>query len=285
MRFGPVCCLVVSALLLGTEAEQAAASFTGEPPLRLSESVEAIVRDLEDYIPDYMEQQSIPGVAVALIRDSRIAWASGFGITNTMAWKPVTVDTLFEAASNCLLFQVGRIVILRMLSNRPKSQIALTTIWSLLVLTGLGLWAFGIRNLPVPKWTPVPAGAASSVRATAIDMATFLIEISNPRFLDEETAQQLQTPQVPLDRELSWGLGPGIQHSQQGDALWQWGQHIDFQSVMIIYPDQGFGVVVLTNSDLLNPDVAINIAHRAIGGKIDHIRRGSHLEFDYRKNQ
>ena len=90
----------------------------------------------------------------------------------------------------------------------------------------------------------------------------------------------MQTPQVRLSSELSWGLGPGIQHSQQGDALWQWGQHIDFQSVMIIYPEYGFGVVVFTNSDLLNPDVAIEIAHRALGGKIEPIRRASHLEFN-----
>jgi hypothetical protein len=40
--------------------------------------------------------------------------------------------------------------------------------------------------------------------------------------------------------------------------------------------------VVHTNSDLLNPDVAIRIAHRAIGGKIEPLRRASHLEFNYR---
>jgi hypothetical protein len=68
---------------------------------------------------------------------------------------------------------------------------------------------------------------------------------------------------------------------QQGDALWQWGQHIDFQSVMMIYPEHGFGVVVCTNNDLLNPDVAIEIAHRALGGKIVPIRRAIHLEFNY----
>jgi hypothetical protein len=55
----------------------------------------------------------------------------------------------------------------------------------------------------------------------------------------------------------------------------------DFQSVMIIYPDLGHGVVVLTNSDALNPDVAIEIAHRALGGHIDAILRASHLGFNY----
>lgn len=52
---------------------------------------------------------------------------------------------------------------------------------------------------------------------------------------------------------------------------------------MIIYPKHGFGVVVLTNNDLVNSDVAIEIAHRALGGKIESIRRAIHLEFNYGK--
>ena len=50
---------------------------------------------------------------------------------------------------------------------------------------------------------------------------------------------------------------------------------------MIIYPDLGYGVVVLANSDFLNAEVAIDIAHRALGGSIESIRRGSRLEFNY----
>ena len=133
----------------------------------------------------------------------------------------------------------------------------------------------------MPKWPPVSASAAWSLRATAGDMATFLIELSKPRYLNSEISKQLQSSQVSLSNDLSWGLGPGIQHSQFGDALWQWGQNIDFQSVLIVYPKHGFGVVVLCNNDLQNPDVAIEIAHRALGGLIDPIRRASHLEFNY----
>jgi CubicO group peptidase (beta-lactamase class C family) len=181
-----------------------------------------------------------------------------------------------------LLLAAGLTVVRRLFPDRRGWRVAGTAIWTVLVLVGLGILVLGVRNLPVPRWPPVRADAASSVRATAGDMARFLIELSDPRWLAEETAAELRTPQVGLNEDLSWGLGPGIQHSRQGDALWQWGQHIDFQSIMIIYPDHGFGVVVLTNSDLLNPDVAIRIAHRAIGGKIEPLRRASHLEFNYR---
>lgn len=484
------------ALLLGAEMVYSQSSAREESPLRLSEPVEAIVADLERYVPEYMEQEAIPGIAIALIRNGSVVWTSGFGVTNTLTREPVTADTLFEVASNSkvmtayvalrlvdqgilsldrplnsylsepwlppseyrdqitlrqvlshssglghnslsreslfppgrgysysgmgylylqevieevtqrsledlaqdllfkplgmdsssyvnederlisrtanghiwamvptlffvvlfvvallcvgllgfpilrlwkgrwkptrtmtigaflvgfvlsllppfllfgwlglaefawaialcgtgltatfsLLFLAGRWVISRGLSDRYRARIAGTIVWTVLVLGGLGLLVDNIRNLPVVRWTPVPAGAASSVRATAGDMGLFLVELSRPRFLSEATAGQLQAPQIELGSDLSWGLGPGIQHSRQGDALWQWGQHIDFQSVMVIYPEHGFGAVVLTNSDLLNPDVAINIAHRILGGEIEPIRRGSHTEFDYRES-
>jgi CubicO group peptidase (beta-lactamase class C family) len=113
------------------------------------------------------------------------------------------------------------------------------------------------------------------MRATAADLARFLIEIANPQHLSAETAVQMHTPQVALRSDLSWGLGPGIQHSPEGDALWHGGQELDFQSVMVIYPDLGDGAVVLTNSDFLNAGVAIDMARRALGGSIDAIRRAA----------
>jgi hypothetical protein len=181
-----------------------------------------------------------------------------------------------------LLYLAGRAITVRLSPGRSGKRIALTIFWSVLVVVGLTVLATRITNLPVPKWPAVRANAAGSLRATAGDMAAFLIELHDPQYLSAEMATQLQTPQVRLSSDLSWGLGPGIQHSQQGDALWQWGQHIDFQSIMMIYPEHGFGVVVCTNNDLLSPDVAVEIAHQALGGRIEPIRQAIHLEFNYR---
>jgi CubicO group peptidase (beta-lactamase class C family) len=198
------------------------------------------------------------------------------------AWL-IALFGLVLAVAFVLAFLVGRAVILRLSLRRPWQQIALTIVWGVLVLAGLGLITSNLANLPVPEWTAVKADAAGSMRATAPDLATFLIELSNPQHLSAESAAQLQASQIDLSRDLAWGLGPGIQHSQQGDALWQWGQTIDFQSIMIVYPKHNFGVVVCTNSDLFNPDVALEIAHRALGGKIEPIRQALHLEFNYRE--
>ena len=484
----------------GRAATPALPASGQEPPLRIAEPVEAIAADLEHYIPEYMHEQNVPGVAIALIHDGKVVWTEGFGVANTITRKPATPEMLFEVASNSkvvtayialrlvdqgrlsldeplnaylpepwlppseyrdaitlrhvlshsaglghntlereslfapgqgysysaigflyvqevieqvtgqpledvaqemvfeplgmssssfvnraeflprtvnghlragvpvLLFVVpfavcfvilglvgllilrirtgrwrptlrmvvgvyavafilpclaafvllgkagllefawlialcglvlavalalvlfaGRFMILRLRSGqalrlspeRPGKWIALAAVLGVLLVAALTC-SQAKANLPVPRWPVAPADAAGSLRATAGDLATFLIELSNPQYLSAETAAQLKASQVRLSRDLSWGLGPGIQHSQQGDALWQWGQHLDFQSVMIIYPEHGFGVVVCTNSDLLNPDVAIAIAHRAIGGQIEPLRRATHLEFNYR---
>jgi CubicO group peptidase (beta-lactamase class C family) len=498
MKFKVFPLLALLVLLIGLVADDQTAALAArpsqqEPPLRLSEPTEAIVTDLEDYIPDYMHEKNIPGVAIALIRDGEIVWTEGFGVANAITRKPVTPETPFEVASNskvvtayialrlvdqgklsldeplnaylsepwlppseyrdtitlrhvlshssglgriggkslfapgrgyyysasgllylqavieqvtgqsledaaqemafvplgmssssyvnpteitprtanghvrafvpALLFTVpfvaslvivgllgllilrirtgqwrptrwmvigtcavafvlslllafvlfremswlefawliafcgiilaiafalayfaGRVIILRLSPERPRKLTAPTIVLSMLIVVVLAC-SQARSNLPVSKWPATHADAAGSVRATVGDMAAFLIELSNPRYLSAETATQLQTSQVRLSSDLSWGLGPGIQHSHQGDALWQWGQHIDFQSVMIIYPEHGFGVVVCTNNDLLNPEVAVEIAHRALGGKIEPIRRAIRLEFNYREEK
>lgn len=461
-----------------------------EPPLRLSEPTDSISADLESFIPDYMQEQNIPGVAIALIRDGEIVWSEGFGVANVITREPVTPEMAFEVASNskvvtayialqlvdqgvlaldeplnaylpepwlpdaeyrdtitlrhvlshssglgqigreiqfppgsgyfyspsgylylqevieqvtgqsledtaqemvfiplgmssssfvnpteitqrtsnghvlavvpmvlftvlyvvalvivgfigltimrvrtgqwrptrrmvmgigtvafvlvilaafvflseigllefawlialcgfilviagALVFTVSSIIIRRLSPARSKKLTALAIVIS--VLSGCVFACSGaLWNLPVPRWPAASADAAGSLRAPVGDMAAFLLELSNPHYLSDEMATQMGASQVRLSSDLSWGLGPGIQHSQQGDALWQWGQHIDFQSVMIIYPEHGFGVVVCTNSDLLSPDVAVEIAHRALGGKIAPIRQAINLDFNYR---
>jgi CubicO group peptidase (beta-lactamase class C family) len=183
-------------------------------------------------------------------------------------------------------FLVGRAIMVRLLPERRRLRAVLLILWSVVVVAVLGLLTGKVHNLPVPRWPPPGNGAAGGMRATASDLATFLIELSNPQLLSAETAAQLQASQVKLSHDLSWGLGPGIQHSQQGDALWQWGQHLHFQSVMILYPEHGHGVVVCTNNDLLSPEVAIEIAHRALGGKIEPIlRQAVGLEYNYREGE
>ncbi len=68
--------------------------------LRIHEPLEAVVADLEAFIPVYMEQEGVPGVAIALVRDGRVAWTGEFGVTSILTGKPVTPDSTFKVASN-----------------------------------------------------------------------------------------------------------------------------------------------------------------------------------------
>ena len=482
--------LVVMAFAFWLVASIPATAFTGHAPapMRVNEPLETVVADLEAFIPAYMEQEGVPGVGIALVRDGRVAWSGEFGVTNVLTGKPVTSDSTFKVASNskvvtayialrlvdqgllaldepldnylskpylvqeeyrpvvtlrhtlshtsgmghdsisrklrfrpgagyaysangflytqavmeevtgrsleelgqemvfqplgmehssfvnrpavmdqpaqghlpalvpALLFAIPFLVVLlvlvllalivgrlrsgrwhisgrtglaiyllaclaasglaflllqgtsatyailililcgtpllvvflgdyvlrRLLPERARLRKGLLTLLALAVVLLMAGAVLVMGDLPGVSPEAARPGAAGTIRATAADMARFLIEIANPQHLSPETAAAMHTPQVSLREDLSWGLGPGIQHSPAGDALWQWGQALDFQSVMIIYPDLGYGVVVLTNSDALNSDVAIEIAHRALGGSMDAIRRASHLEFNYR---
>lgn len=118
----------------------------------------------------------------------------------------------------------------------------------------------------MPTVMSPPPNAVGSLTTTASDLATFLAEVAAPSLLDEETASQVRTPQIAISDDFSWGLGIGIQHSDQGDALWQNGMTPGFRSVMVIYPEHQWGVVVLTNSDS-GLQAAYDVAARALGGK------------------
>jgi CubicO group peptidase (beta-lactamase class C family) len=46
-----------------------------------------------------MAEQVVPGVSIAVIQDGAIVWAGGFGMADVESERPVTADTLFQAAS------------------------------------------------------------------------------------------------------------------------------------------------------------------------------------------
>jgi CubicO group peptidase (beta-lactamase class C family) len=48
---------------------------------------------------EQMTAAKVPGMAVALIKGSRLAWSHGYGIADLATKRPVTADTLFMLAS------------------------------------------------------------------------------------------------------------------------------------------------------------------------------------------
>jgi CubicO group peptidase (beta-lactamase class C family) len=108
------------------------------------------------------------------------------------------------------------------------------------------------------------ANAAASLRTTPTDYAKFVIAIINGTGLKETTVQQMLTPQVKLDEgcvnclnrkvmqpsaSLAWGLGVGLEHTEQGDGFWHWGDNGGFKDYVIAYKKLKTGVVIFTNGD------------------------------------
>jgi CubicO group peptidase (beta-lactamase class C family) len=125
-----------------------------------------------------------------------------------------------------------------------------------------------LRNFPtpLPNWFPPGGNAASSLRTTASDLAYFLIELMESRHLNKDLMAQLQAPQVRVNEHVSWGLGIGIQHSLHGESLWHWGSNPGSKSMMVVYPAQRSGIVVLCNGSQ-GENLIVEIAKRALGGK------------------
>jgi CubicO group peptidase (beta-lactamase class C family) len=149
--------------------------------------------------------------------------------------------------------------------SSPERHRLLRAVWAIAVVVLL-LWLSTRTTVQIPRCPSPEPSPVGSLRSSAGDLARFLIEVTRPRHVSPQIAREIRTAQVRIDDDFSWGLGLGIQHSSRGDALWQMGITLGFRSVVVIYPEHGWGVVVLTNSDDGLP-VAYDVAGRALGGK------------------
>ena len=55
--------------------------------------------ELDRFVQAYLDYFKIPGISVAVIKDSKVVYHRGFGVKNAATREPVTDDTVFEAAS------------------------------------------------------------------------------------------------------------------------------------------------------------------------------------------
>ena len=69
-----------------------------ENPLRM-EAVENVAEDLEAYIPGRMKGEEVTGLSVALIRENRIVWNRGYGVSNSLTGAMIDTNTVFYVAS------------------------------------------------------------------------------------------------------------------------------------------------------------------------------------------
>jgi CubicO group peptidase (beta-lactamase class C family) len=97
------------------------------------------------------------------------------------------------------------------------------------------------RELP-PEWIP------ASLTTTAADMGRFAVELLSPRLLSATSRQQLFETQVNVSECIGWGLLMGTDRCGGRLTAWQWGSNLGFQGLLVLVPDAGKGVVILTNT-------------------------------------
>jgi CubicO group peptidase (beta-lactamase class C family) len=54
---------------------------------------------LDAFIREQVSRTRVPGLSIALVHDSKLAWANGYGVANSLTGRVVTPETPFEAAS------------------------------------------------------------------------------------------------------------------------------------------------------------------------------------------
>jgi CubicO group peptidase (beta-lactamase class C family) len=90
---------LVTTALVALSVRRAWADATASHAPRVKEKTPQVIARLQRLIPELLQEGDVPGLAVALVRDGKLAWSSGFGVKNAKTREPVDDDTVFEAAS------------------------------------------------------------------------------------------------------------------------------------------------------------------------------------------
>jgi CubicO group peptidase (beta-lactamase class C family) len=105
-----------------------------------------------------------------------------------------------------------------------------------------------------PLRTTMPkAQAAASLHTTPEEYARFVCMMLTPGIgsglLTHKWRDEMLRPQVWLSKTLAWGLGWGLQQTEDGHAFWHWGDNPGFKSLTLTYLEAQIGLVIMANGD------------------------------------
>ncbi|NMM37773.1 MAG: beta-lactamase family protein [Glaciimonas sp.] len=103
------------------------------------------------------------------------------------------------------------------------------------------------NGAPRASWDLKKPIAAFSLYTSAADYEKFLVTVLN----DHHVLKQIIASPVAVDPSLnlSWGLGWGIERTQDDLFIWQWGNNTGYREFVIASVRTGDGFVMLTNSE------------------------------------
>jgi hypothetical protein len=110
----------------------------------------------------------------------------------------------------------------------------------------------------------------ATLQTTACDYARFLIAVMKGESLNEQTYREMLDFQSTYSKEgyegVDWGLGTGLERSDYGIGIWQWGDNSCAQAFYLAFPERKIGVVYFANS-FFGLALANDIVDIAISGE------------------
>jgi len=107
------------------------------------------------------------------------------------------------------------------------------------------------QGIPQPD-RQIRIADADSLLTTASDYATFVVACVWPDGSEptDQPSRLMMRPHVSVADDLYWGLGWGIEETDEGSLLWHIGGGIGapFQNFVCVSASHGIGMVILTNS-------------------------------------
>jgi CubicO group peptidase (beta-lactamase class C family) len=102
-------------------------------------------------------------------------------------------------------------------------------------------------TVPIERYIGSP-NLASSLQVTAPDLAKFALELMTPTLITAKGQSLMLKEQVQVKEDVSWAHGIGIDKTDGRTTYWHWGSNPGFQSLFVIDPKTGDGIVILTNT-------------------------------------
>lgn len=171
--------------------------------------------------------------------------------------------------------------LIEVLSGQPCSDYIQTNIFDPFGMNYSVFWWDGEKDWPIATghdkngepvekwlWTQMIAGAG--LHCSTADFARFVSAVMTPKtespysISAELTKEMFQTqiqvndsanwhddwpkPDIDLNPNVGWALGWGTQQSDEGHAIWHWGDNGIYKSFVIAYPDEKSSLLIMTNS-------------------------------------
>jgi CubicO group peptidase (beta-lactamase class C family) len=145
------------------------------------------------------------------------------------------------------------------------------------------------------------ARSASTLETTLDDYTLFTEAVLKNRILKPATTKEMFKPQIKLRSvqqfgplslidsslndgiELSYGLGWGLLKSPYGTGAFKEGHGDGFQHYSIIFPEQGTGIIIMSNSDNAE-SIFKELLETAIGDSFTPWRWENYIPYDQKKN-